>query len=78
MPHVENRDDADGRLPVFLRVHWLRHTHSPEEGRLLRVLFLRIGALPADSDIGWRTPMLSEQRKPLGGDDVGPQPVIRT
>jgi len=40
---------ADGCLPVFLRVHRLRHAAAPESGRLLRVLLVRLGAVPADA-----------------------------
>jgi hypothetical protein len=45
----ENGNHADGRLPVFLRMHRLRHQAEAENGRLLRVLLLRHSALPADS-----------------------------
>jgi hypothetical protein len=38
---VDNRDDADGRLPVFLQMHRLRHAAASKAGRLLRILFLR-------------------------------------
>jgi hypothetical protein len=30
-------------------VHWLRHQAAAEAGRLLRVLFLRLSAVPADA-----------------------------
>ena len=43
------RDDADRRLPVVLRMQGLRHGAETPAGRLLRVLFLRNGALPADT-----------------------------
>ena len=42
-------NDADGRLPVLLCMHRLRHEAAPEERRLLRVLLVRLGALPPDA-----------------------------
>jgi hypothetical protein len=36
-------------MPVFLRVHPLQNVAQAEGGRLLRVLLLRIGSLPAHS-----------------------------
>jgi hypothetical protein len=47
--HRKIGNDADRRLPVLLRVHWLRHQAAAEAGRLLRVLFLRLSTLPADA-----------------------------
>ncbi len=40
---------ADRRLPVLLRMHRLRRAAPAEAGRLLRVLFLRLGAVSANS-----------------------------
>jgi hypothetical protein len=40
--------DADRRLPIFLSLQGLWRTAQAEGGRLLRVLFLWIGAVPAD------------------------------
>jgi len=42
-------DHADRRLPVLRRVSVLPHAAAPKAGPLLRVLFIRLGALPADS-----------------------------
>ena len=42
------RANADRRLPVFLRLQGLRREAKAACGRLLRVLFLWIGAVPAD------------------------------
>jgi hypothetical protein len=63
MRHGDSRDDAHRCLPVFLRLHRLRHAASSEERRLLRFLFLRFGAMPACPESGWsgrllRTPGL--------------------
>ena len=41
-------DDADGRLPVLLRLPRLWGAPAAQARRLLRVLFLRLGAVPAD------------------------------
>lgn len=43
----QGRDHADRRLPVLLRLRWLRHPPQAEGRRLLRVLLLRLGALPS-------------------------------
>jgi len=45
----QDRDDATGCLPVSLRTHQLGVTAAPEIDRLLRVLLLWVGALPAKS-----------------------------
>lgn len=37
-------------MPVLLRVRELQGTAAPKAGRLLRVLLVRISAVPADSD----------------------------
>src|SRR5215469_4944203 len=44
---VEGRDDAYRRLPVLLRMHGLRALPASQGGRLLRVLLLWLGPLPA-------------------------------
>src|SRR5262249_61845481 len=46
--HREIGGHADRCLPVFLYLHRLRRDPAAEAGRLLRVLFLRLGSLPAD------------------------------
>src|SRR5262249_34661986 len=48
--HCEIGDHADRCLPVFLYLHRLRRDAAAEAGRLLRVLFLRLGSVPADPD----------------------------
>jgi hypothetical protein len=40
--HVENRADADRCLPDRLRMYRLRHYIATEDGRLLRILLLRV------------------------------------
>ena len=50
MRTLEGRDHADGRLPVVLRMHKLRRAAAPEGWRLLRILFVWIGPLPAGTD----------------------------
>lgn len=50
--HRQNRDDADGCLPLFLRVQGVPDAAPAESWRLLRILFLRVRAVPADSG-GW-------------------------
>jgi hypothetical protein len=47
--HRESGNHADERLPVFLRMHGLRHDAAAEARLLLRVLLLRVGALPPNS-----------------------------
>jgi hypothetical protein len=46
-------------MPVFLRVHPLQNVAQAEGGRLLRVLFLRIGSLPARSSAGQLLPVFA-------------------
>src|SRR5262249_35884684 len=46
--HREIGGHADRCLPVFLYLHRLRRDPAAEAGRLLRVLFLRLGSVPAD------------------------------
>jgi hypothetical protein len=41
-------DHADRCLPVFLYLYWLRRDAAAEARRLLRVLFLWLGSVPAD------------------------------
>src|SRR5882762_2634300 len=48
----QGRVDADRRLPVPLRMHALRRAAAAEPGRLLRVLLLRLGEVPADAGGG--------------------------
>jgi hypothetical protein len=40
--------DADRRLPIFLSLQGLWRTAQAEAGRLLRVLFLWVGAVSAN------------------------------
>lgn len=49
MQSAHCRNDADGCLPFFLDLSALRYPVQTEVGRLLRVLQLRLGALPAHS-----------------------------
>src|SRR5262245_64637954 len=44
-----DRTDAGGRLPVLLRLQRLRATPQAAARGLLRVLFIRLGAVPARS-----------------------------
>jgi hypothetical protein len=46
-PHAAG-DHANGRLPVFLRVHELQGPYAPQTRGLLCFLFLRHGRLSAD------------------------------
>jgi membrane protein len=48
MRHRKGRAHAGGRVPDRLRLHLLRHAIAAQGWRLLRVLFLRLGAMPAD------------------------------
>lgn len=47
--HRKGGDDADGCVPVLLPVHRLRSEAQAEAGRLLRVLLVWLGAVPADA-----------------------------
>ena len=58
-----NRADAGGRLPLLLRLHGLRGASQAEARRLLRVLFLRFGAVPAGPDRA--VPLVSRVRSIL-------------
>ena len=44
-----HRNHADRRLPVFLQLHRLRAASQTQARRLLCVLFLRVGGVPADA-----------------------------
>src|SRR5262249_22019591 len=44
-----DRTNAGERLPILLRLQGLRGTPQAEAGGLLRLLLLRLGAVPADS-----------------------------
>ena len=48
-----SRDDADGRLPVLLRVPELPHAAATETGRLLCVLLLWLREMPAATGRRW-------------------------
>ena len=43
------RNDADRCMHLLLRVHRLRDSVAAEVGRLLRLLLLRLGSLPANT-----------------------------
>jgi len=45
-------NDGDGFVPIFLRVLRLQGVVAAETGPLLRVLFVRLGQLPADATAG--------------------------
>ena len=60
-----DRAHAAGRLPVLLRLQGLRATPQAAAGGLLRVLFIRLGAVPARSSGAMRR--LSRQRHPQVG-----------
>lgn len=45
----DDRDHADRCLPVLLRVRGLRRVTAPEAGRLLCVLLVRLGGVPAET-----------------------------
>src|SRR6267142_6710864 len=53
LPEVRSQeagDDADGRVPVFLRVCRLWCALAPEGGRLLPVLPVWFGEIPTDTN----------------------------
>ena len=54
----EGGNDADERLPIFLRLHRLRCLVAPEGRRLLRVLLLWNGSVPTNSTFGSRRVLL--------------------
>jgi hypothetical protein len=56
-----DRDDADRRLPVLLRLQGLRRTAQASLGRLLCFLFLRVRAVSANPR-EWERRMLSSVR----------------
>jgi hypothetical protein len=55
-----DRTNAEERLPVLLRLRRLRATPQAEARRLLRVLFVRVGALPTDAN-GTAPPLSNTQ-----------------
>ena len=65
MRHAEQTNDADGRLPVDVRLRSLRGAITAARRRLLRVLFLLRSALPAHAG---RQPVLLR----LGARSRGP------
>src|SRR5215831_820669 len=65
-----DRTNAAGRLPVLLRLQRLRATPQAAARGLLRVLFLRLGAVPARASGAMRR--LSRKRHPqVGGSRRG-------
>src|SRR5437879_7434203 len=58
-----DRDDADRRLPVLLRLQGLRRTAQASLGRLLCFLFLRVRAVSANPR-EWKRRMLSSVSAP--------------
>jgi hypothetical protein len=56
-----DRTNAGGHLPVLLRLQGLRATSQAKARRLLRVLFVRVGALPADAS-GTAPPLSNTQQ----------------
>src|SRR5262249_36866274 len=62
--HREIGGHADRCLPVFLYLQRLRRDTAAEAGRLLRVLFLRLGSVPADPG------------RAVGGDGCGGRLVL--
>jgi hypothetical protein len=61
----EGRKDADGRLPVLLRMRRLQHYASPKGRRLLRLLFLRHCPLSSNA-----MPAVLRQRTDAITDDL--------
>src|SRR5260370_397703 len=61
-----DRTNAGGRLPVLLRLQRLRATPQAEARGLLRVLFVRLGAVPADAS--GTAPPLSTKVADVDGD----------
>jgi len=59
-------NDADRCVHLLPRVRGLQHVAAAEAGRLLRVLFLRLGALSPDPG---KSVMLLEAGQPLGTED---------
>jgi len=45
-------DDAHRRMPVLLRVRGVQSVAAPRARRLLRLLLIRVGEVPADADAG--------------------------
>src|SRR6266850_374814 len=52
MPSSGHRADADGCLPVLLRLRGLRREAEAPHRRLLRVLLVRLRAMPSGSERG--------------------------
>lgn len=50
VPLCHAPDDADRRVPVFLRMRTMPSTHPSEAGTLLRILFVRFGRLSFDAN----------------------------
>lgn len=46
--HGEIGTHADRRVPILLHLHWLRGDAAAEGRRLLRILFVWLGSMPAD------------------------------
>ena len=66
MPQVrcfQTGGDADGRVPVFLRLHRLRHPASPQAVGLLRFLFVRVNAVSPDAGEVVRLSRRSRQQR---------------
>jgi hypothetical protein len=59
-----NRDDADRRLPVLLRLQKLWGTAEAQAGRLLCVLLLRFRAMSTGT--GWQGLLLAFAIEPIG------------
>jgi hypothetical protein len=59
-----NRNDADRRLPVLLRLQKLWGTAEAQAGRLLRVLLLRLRAMSTDT--GRQCLLLAFAIEPIG------------
>src|SRR5215831_2451359 len=68
-----NRAHAAGRLPVLLRLQRLRATPQAEARGLLRVLFIRLGAVPARASGAMRR--LSRKRHRQASGDYEPRGV---
>src|SRR5579883_2804614 len=79
MRQREARAHAERCLPIFLRLHRLRRAVAPEARRLLRLLLLWIGALPARANDGRVARLLLTQRSagrcsPYASDGCGAAP----
>lgn len=65
----QERNNADGRVPMVLRVRKLPHGLAPKTGPLLCVLLVRFGAVPSNPG-RWRRSLLRLQ-------NVGVTPPLR-